>query len=58
MQGPLTISLDMKLIKATLFLNAAHQKELAKLSRRTLVPVSALIRKAIAEFLEREKKAK
>jgi Ribbon-helix-helix domain len=47
---------DMKLKKSTIFLSVRHQKELAKISRRTMVPVSALIRKSIAEYLEREKK--
>jgi predicted transcriptional regulator len=53
-----TISVDMLLKKATIFLSVGHQKELRKISRATMVPVSALVRKAIAEFLEREKKPK
>jgi predicted transcriptional regulator len=54
-----TIPLDMmKLKKATIFLSVGHQKELRKISRATLVPTSALIRRAIAEFLERNKKKK
>jgi predicted transcriptional regulator len=52
----LTIPFDMKLKKATIFLSVGHQKELKKISRLTDVPTSALIRRAIAEFLEREKK--
>jgi hypothetical protein len=53
-----TISLDMKLKKATIFLSVGHQKELRKISRETMIPTSALIRKAIAEFLDRERKKK
>jgi predicted transcriptional regulator len=51
-----TILLDMKLKKSTIFLSVGHQKELRKISRETDVPASALVRRAIAEFLEREKK--
>jgi predicted transcriptional regulator len=58
MARDLTISLDMKLKKATIFLSVGHQKELRKISRATDIPASALIRRAIAEFLEREKKKK
>ena len=53
-----TIPADMKLKKATIFLSVGHQKELRKISRATLVPTSALIRRAIAEFLDRNKKKK
>ena len=56
MSSDRTISLDMKLKKATIFLSVGHQKELRKISRATMVPTSALIRKAIAEFLDRERK--
>jgi hypothetical protein len=58
MRKELTISPDMKLKKGNIFLSVGHQKELKKISRQTDVPVSALIRRAIAEFLEREKKKK
>jgi predicted transcriptional regulator len=58
MPRDLTISSEMKLKKATIFLSVGHQKELKKISRQTDVPASALIRRAIAEFLEREKKKK
>lgn len=50
--------LDMKLKKVNLFLAVAHMTELRRISRESLIPVSALIRKAIAEFIERHKKAK
>jgi len=53
-----TISPDMKLKKGSIFLSVGHLKELRKISRRTMVPISALIRKAIGEFLERERKRK
>ncbi len=57
MTSPYTIPPDMmKLIKTNIFVGATQLKELRKLSRRTLVPVAALIRKAINELLEREKK--
>jgi Ribbon-helix-helix domain len=49
---------EMKLRKSTVFLGLGHLVQLRKISRRTLIPVSALVRKAIAEFLEREKKKK
>jgi Ribbon-helix-helix domain len=49
---------EMKLKKSTIFLSVGHTAELRKISRRTLIPISALIRKAIAELLQREKKKK
>jgi hypothetical protein len=58
MAGNPTISPDMKLIKTNIFVGATQLKELRKLSRRSLVPVAALIRKAINELLERERKKK
>ena len=59
MAGHPTISPDMmKLVKTNIFVGATQLKELRKLSRRSLVPVAALIRKAINELLEREKKKK
>jgi 16S rRNA U516 pseudouridylate synthase RsuA-like enzyme len=58
MISAITIPPDMKLKKANIFLSVGHQKELRKMSRQTMIPVSALIRKAIAEFLERERKKK
>ena len=47
-----------KLVKTNIFVGATQLKELRKLSRRTLVPVAALVRKAINELLERERKKK
>ena len=47
---------EMKLEKTNIFLGASQRKELRRLSRATMIPVSALIRKAIAEFLDRNKK--
>lgn len=58
MSSPYTIPPDMKLKKTNIFVSVGHQKELRKISRQTMVPVSALIRKAIAEFLDRERKKK
>jgi hypothetical protein len=58
MDASLIISPEMRLKKATFFFNEAHLKELGKMSRRTLIPASALVRKAIAEFLERNRKKK
>jgi len=51
----LPIAPDMKVKKASIFLSLAHHKEPHKISHRTLLPVSALIRKAIGEFLERNR---
>jgi hypothetical protein len=47
-----------KLVKTNIFVGATQLKELRKLSRRSLVPVAALVRKAINELLERERKKK
>jgi hypothetical protein len=49
---------DVKLKKANIWVSATHWKELRALSRKTLIPVSALVRKAIAEFLERQRESK
>jgi post-segregation antitoxin (ccd killing protein) len=48
---------DVKLKKTNIWVSVTHWKELRALSRKTLIPVSALIRKAIAEFLERQRKS-
>jgi hypothetical protein len=49
---------EMKLEKTNLFLGVGQRKELRTLSRRTMIPISALIRKAIDEFLDRELRKK
>jgi hypothetical protein len=48
----------MKLQKRNLWLPVSHWKELGAISRKTLIPISALVRKAVAEFLERERQKK
>jgi Ribbon-helix-helix domain len=52
------IAPEVKLKKATIWLGMSQWAALKKLSRRTLVPMSALIRKAVSELLEREAKQK
>ena len=41
--------------RTNIYLTDSQHKELAKLSQKTLAPVAALVRKAIDEFLKREK---
>jgi predicted DNA-binding protein len=41
--------------RTNIYLTDKQHAELAKLSKRTLAPAAALIRKAIDEFLKRQK---
>lgn len=42
--------------RTTIWLSEDHQKKLKSISEKTGAPVSALIRKAIAEYLRKKKK--
>ena len=44
----------MKLIRTNIWLRADHQKKLKAISAKTAEPVSALVRRAIEEFLKKK----
>ena len=50
----LTIDISSMKIRTNIYLTGEQHKKLAGLSKKTLAPVAALIRKAIDEFLKQQ----